>query len=223
MKKSSIYSLAVMMIVIFISSCGTKGNKETSFQVRGNCEMCQERIVETLKEVKGVEKAEWNVDTKIAHVTFDSTITNTTELHKAVANVGHETNRVGVNAKAHADLPECCQKESKLHRSPHPDGKAGISSDGKPVCCKSSCCDHKSCLAMDGKEKCGEKCCHKEKCTKSSNACCKKVAGEHGKCCGNTCCEMDKCSAMDGKEDCSKNCCKTDNCKKSANACCKKE
>ena len=58
MKKSIIFSFAVAMIVMFITSCGTKSNKEASFWVRGNCEMCQERIVQTLKSVKGVEKAE---------------------------------------------------------------------------------------------------------------------------------------------------------------------
>jgi len=223
MKKSFLYSFAIMMMVMFLTSCGSKANKESSFWVRGNCEMCQERIVQTLKGIKGVEKADWNVETKMAKVAYDSTLTNVAELNKAVANVGHETESAAVNAKAHTDLPECCQKHSSVHADP----LAGAVSSAKMAkdgikCCQSSCCDHKSCLAMDGKEKCGDKCCHTGKCTKSSNACCAKAAGDHGKCCGNTCCEMDKCAAMKGKEDCGKNCCKTDNCKKSDNACCKK-
>lgn len=101
--------LTIFIILLIILSCGKKELAKTRFYVRGNCEMCQERIEKTAKKVKGVAKASWNVDTKMLTVAYDSTEVQEIEIHKAVAAVGHGTEKVEMNKEAHDALPSCCQ------------------------------------------------------------------------------------------------------------------
>ena len=72
--------------------------------------MCEERIENTTKKVEGVKEADYNVDTKMLTVSFDSTKANVINIHKAVAAVGHETKEVPMDEKAHEELPDCCKK-----------------------------------------------------------------------------------------------------------------
>ena len=44
--------------------------------VQGKCEMCKKRIEMAALSVDGVTKANWNVDTKTAVVTYDDSKTN---------------------------------------------------------------------------------------------------------------------------------------------------
>jgi len=46
--------------------------KEASFKVFGNCEMCADKIETAAKKVEGVKKAEWNTESKLLKVSFDS-------------------------------------------------------------------------------------------------------------------------------------------------------
>ncbi|MCS7074703.1 MAG: cation transporter, partial [Bacteroidia bacterium] len=81
-----------------------------TFEVRGNCDMCKKRIESTLKLVPGVVSANWNVETKIATVSFDSTVTNQENLQKQVAMAGHESGKFTHDPKNYNELPDCCKK-----------------------------------------------------------------------------------------------------------------
>ncbi len=103
-----------LIFILFISvlfSCSKSANKEVEFYVRGNCDMCKERIETTVKAVPGIATANWEVKTSNLKVTFDSTKTNELDLHKAIAATGHGTKLVEMNAKAHDELPDCCKIE----------------------------------------------------------------------------------------------------------------
>jgi len=102
--------LVFISIFIFCSACSEKkANKEVEFKVRGNCSMCQNRIEEATNSIKGIKKAEWNVDTEILKVSFDSNSTSEIEIHRAVAAKGHGTDKVEMNQTEHANLPDCCK------------------------------------------------------------------------------------------------------------------
>jgi copper chaperone CopZ len=75
--------------------------------------MCKQRIETTALSVKGVSKADWNVDSKVLSVSYDSTQTNSLLIHEAVANVGHGTKLVPMNQEAHDNLHECCKLAKK--------------------------------------------------------------------------------------------------------------
>jgi hypothetical protein len=85
----------------------------TTFQVGGNCKMCKKRI-EDAAQGKGVVKAEWDVDTKIMTLAYDSDITTAMTVQKRVAKAGHDTTFVNAKKKAYDGLPNCCQYE-RLH------------------------------------------------------------------------------------------------------------
>lgn len=78
------------------------------FGVSGNCEQCKERIETAAKSVSGVSSAEWITETKMLHVQFDGAKTNPDVIQKAIAQVGHDTEKYKATDIAYKELPECC-------------------------------------------------------------------------------------------------------------------
>jgi len=85
------------------------GNKTEKVKVYGNCGSCEKRIEKAALSVDGVSKADWNKDTKMMVVTLDDSKTNVENVEKAVAKVGHDTNKFKATDEAYNDLPGCCQ------------------------------------------------------------------------------------------------------------------
>jgi Cu(I)/Ag(I) efflux system membrane fusion protein len=81
---------------------------ELQIKVSGNCEMCKDRIETAAKTVAGVELANWDIETKMLHVNFDSSKTNSDEIQKAIAKVGHDTEKFKASDEVYKNLPECC-------------------------------------------------------------------------------------------------------------------
>jgi len=78
------------------------------FKVYGNCEMCKDRIEKTALNLNGVTGAEWSIETKMLHVTFDPEKTDLTTIHKAIAAVGHDTDIEKAPDTVYNALPGCC-------------------------------------------------------------------------------------------------------------------
>ncbi|MGE4586750.1 MAG: efflux RND transporter periplasmic adaptor subunit [Mangrovibacterium sp.] len=81
----------------------------TSFKVYGNCEMCKERIEKAAKSITGVESASWDSKSQILHLNIDNSKTNSDEIQKAVAAVGHDTNMHEAKDEVYNKLPDCCK------------------------------------------------------------------------------------------------------------------
>lgn len=82
----------------------------TKFKVYGNCGMCKKRI-EKAAHLDGVDSAEWDMETKILTVVFDEKKVKPSQIHQAVAAVGHDTDKVKADNGVYAKLHECCQYE----------------------------------------------------------------------------------------------------------------
>jgi membrane fusion protein, copper/silver efflux system len=78
------------------------------FKVSGNCEQCKDRIETAAKSVSGVSSADWNSETKMLHVQFDRAKTNSDAIQKAIAAVGHDTEKYKAPNAVYKSLPECC-------------------------------------------------------------------------------------------------------------------
>jgi Cu(I)/Ag(I) efflux system membrane fusion protein len=90
----------------------TKNNtKHVMVKVGGECEMCKDRIETAAKSVAGVESANWEIETKMMHLNFDSAKTSSDEIQKAVAKVGHDTEKFKASDEVYKELPECCLYE----------------------------------------------------------------------------------------------------------------
>lgn len=82
--------------------------KHEMFIVYGNCEMCKERIEKATLSLNGVNSAEWNIETKMIHVSFDVNTIKMNDIHKAIAKVGHDTELEKASDDVYNALPECC-------------------------------------------------------------------------------------------------------------------
>ena len=70
--------------------------------------MCKERIETVAKSVKGVSTAVWDVSTKKIQVEFNPKETNSDAIQKAIAKVGHDTEKFKAQDEVYKQLPECC-------------------------------------------------------------------------------------------------------------------
>ena len=90
------------------SGSGATKMEHQMIKVSGNCEMCKDRIETAAKSVSGVTLADWSSETKMLHVTFDSKKTNSDNIQKAIAKVGHDTEKFKAPDDVYKALPECC-------------------------------------------------------------------------------------------------------------------
>ena len=86
-------------------------NKTETFKVYGNCGMCEKTIEGSLKSIKGIEKADWNKETKMMEATFDPAVISLKEIKQKIATVGYDTDEVRATNKAYNGLARCCQYE----------------------------------------------------------------------------------------------------------------
>src|SRR5271157_2751615 len=104
---------AIISVVITVGAVAQdKSVKTESFKVYGNCETCKARIEKALK-TDGISKANWDVKSKILTVTYNPSKISIDIIHKKIASVGHDTEKLKADDKVYACLPGCCQYERK--------------------------------------------------------------------------------------------------------------
>jgi copper chaperone CopZ len=82
-----------------------------TFKVYGNCGMCKATIEGALKDVKGIEKAEWDIEAKMMYVTYDKKLISLDGIKKKIAAVGYDTDKFRASDETYGELPGCCQYE----------------------------------------------------------------------------------------------------------------
>lgn len=117
----SFNNISIMLLIIgafTITSCKAAINntKTETFKILGNCEMCEERIEEAAFK-KNIVKGDWNKDTKIITLSFDSTKTNSNEILKRIAYAGHDSEHFLAPDDVYSNLPGCCQYSRKKQTS----------------------------------------------------------------------------------------------------------
>lgn len=108
--------LGVMLLVVTLSTqAQEKKNKNAKYdvEVNGNCEMCKKRIEKAAFSVKGVKSAEYHLDDHVLHLILNEEKCSVTDVKKAVAKVGHDTDDVKATDEDYAKLHGCCQYERK--------------------------------------------------------------------------------------------------------------
>lgn len=112
---AGIYILLFTAISIFTFTACTqaKAEKSTTFKVYGNCGMCKETIEGAL-EKDGIYFADWNKETKIIEIQYDSTKYTLVQLHSMIANAGYDTETEKAPDEAYNGLHECCQYERPM-------------------------------------------------------------------------------------------------------------
>ena len=101
-----------MCVSLSFTACNAqiKNAKTTTVKIYGNCGMC-ESTIEKAGNIKKVAEVDWNKDTKLASITYDSTKTNQDEILKRIALAGYDSDKFLAPDDVYAKLPECCLYE----------------------------------------------------------------------------------------------------------------
>ncbi|MCX2454114.1 heavy-metal-associated domain-containing protein [Pedobacter sp. PLR] len=116
-------SLRFAMVVglTFLGGAVFAQSKTESIKVLGNCGMCK-KTIETSLKVPGVSSANWDTETKILKVSYDSAKITNDEVQKKVAAVGYDTPKYKAKNEVYDALHGCCQYDreagDKLPKAP---------------------------------------------------------------------------------------------------------
>ncbi|MEQ8623685.1 MAG: ATPase [Vicingaceae bacterium] len=110
MKKLFILSFALLSFAL-VNAQDEADKKiiETSFEVKGVCDMCKTRIENAAMRTNGVKLAEWDKETQQLKVVYKNGKTTEAEIHQSVADYGHETSQIPADSSAYTKLPDCCR------------------------------------------------------------------------------------------------------------------
>jgi len=103
--------LSLIVITAFVACNSMANSKTESFKVYGNCGMCK-KTIETALHKDGI-KADWNKDTKMMKVTYDSVKYSSKQIHQYIADAGYDTELAKGNDEAYENLHECCKYDRK--------------------------------------------------------------------------------------------------------------
>lgn len=105
----------VVCFFAFSAQAQSKKNKNAKYdiEVNGNCEMCKKRIENAAFSVKGVKSAEYHTDDKTLHLILNETKCSLTDVKKAIAKAGHDTDEIKATDEDYNNLHGCCQYERK--------------------------------------------------------------------------------------------------------------
>ena len=101
---------AVVLFSTAISNAQIKNAKTETIKVYGNCGMC-ETTIEKAANNKNISNADWNKETKMATITYDSKKTNADAVLKDIALAGYDNTKFLAPDEAYNKLPSCCKYE----------------------------------------------------------------------------------------------------------------
>lgn len=101
---------AAIVLLFSLISCNAhlKNVKTEKVKIYGNCEKC-EKTIETAGNIKKVANVDWNKDSKMATISYDSTKTNQEEILKRIALAGYDSDKFLAPDEVYSKLPECCK------------------------------------------------------------------------------------------------------------------
>lgn len=105
-KTITMLSIALMML----TSCDAQVNnaKTETVKIYGNCGMCK-KTIEKAGNSENIAVVEWNKDTKMATISYDSTKTSLDEVLQRIANAGYDSDDFRAPDKVYNQLHGCCQ------------------------------------------------------------------------------------------------------------------
>lgn len=115
--KKQVRNFMLLVLAIGATTLVNAQEKTSEFEVLGNCNGCKKRIEKAANSIDGVASANWNKDTKMIQLTYDSDMASLEDVSKAINNVGHDTKFGKASDSAYEDLPGCCQYDREGEES----------------------------------------------------------------------------------------------------------
>ena len=98
----------VLLLSVTAATAQIKNAKTETVKIFGNCGMCESKI-EKAGTQKNITSVDWDKDSKMATLTYDSLKTTREEILKRIAAVGYDSEKFHAEESAYNDLPGCCQ------------------------------------------------------------------------------------------------------------------
>jgi hypothetical protein len=110
--KSILKLLMAVVVTLSFTNCKaqSKNVKTETVKIYGNCEMC-EKTIETAGSVKKIATVDWNKDTKMALISYDTLKTTQDEILKRIALAGYDSDKFLAPDAVYLKLPSCCKYE----------------------------------------------------------------------------------------------------------------
>tara|TARA_R110001592_G_scaffold337033_1_gene622971 strand:- start:5860 stop:6699 length:840 start_codon:yes stop_codon:yes gene_type:complete len=102
--------VAIVMLSTFAFNAQIKNQKTETVKIYGNCGMC-ESTIEKAGNLKNQANVDWDKETKLATISYDSLKTSKEEILKRIALVGYDSDIFLSPDNTYANLPSCCQYE----------------------------------------------------------------------------------------------------------------
>lgn len=113
----SLFAFIIISVLGFTAcNTATSPEKTITFKVWGNCEKCK-KTIEGSCAVDGVKEKDWNTESKLMTIKFDTTKVSQDELEQLIAKVGYDNDAYFGDDYAYAKLESCCQYERKPFES----------------------------------------------------------------------------------------------------------
>ena len=111
--KISLLSLIVLSIIAVSAQTTDSTQKKKivteKFKVYGNCEQCKSRIEKATYKMKGVKDMNWDVDSKIFTVIYNSKKVSLTKIQEEILKSGHDLQDKKATDSSYKTLPDCCR------------------------------------------------------------------------------------------------------------------
>ncbi len=114
-----------LLLSITVANAQIKNAKTETVKIYGNCGMC-ETTIEKAGNLKKVAQVDWNKDTKMATLTYDSAKTSQDEILKRIALAGYDSEKFLAPDTAYESLAGCCQYEREAKVAMTGDGKTAM-------------------------------------------------------------------------------------------------
>ncbi len=105
----------VIIMLIMLAGFSAQGqeskskNAKYTTEINGNCEQCQKRIQKAAYSVPGVKSASWSVETHQLNVMINEEKCSITDVKKAVAKAGHDSDDFKTTTEDYDALHYCCK------------------------------------------------------------------------------------------------------------------
>ncbi|HQU76234.1 MAG TPA: heavy metal-associated domain-containing protein [Chitinophagales bacterium] len=104
----------VLLLGIFgFSQANAQSTKEkVVIKTSAVCESCKNTIEKAVYQVDGVRSVYLDVETQMATVKFDGTVTHVDAIKKAISQAGYDADELPADKNAYDNLTTCCKKDA---------------------------------------------------------------------------------------------------------------
>jgi copper chaperone CopZ len=108
MKSISKNIIALFALILMSSGAFAQKQVDTTMIVNGVCGMC-ETTIENAAQIKGVSTADWDVETKVLTLSYNSKKTSIAKINRAINEAGYDTEMSTAGDEAYNNLHGCCK------------------------------------------------------------------------------------------------------------------